>query len=271
VSAPPALPTSDPEPQRAGLPGGVLTYADEGPRDAPALLAVHGIPGSLRDFRYLAPQLTHRLRVIRLDLPGFGGSAPVPDAVATLAGRARVVVALADHLGLDRFAVLGHSMGGGTALVLASTQPARILRLVLVASVALSLHRGLGMRPGVFGAVARAIRLPLLGPLLQERVREGYRRRRFPGVDQMSPASLALQLRMLAALDFGLLRRAAAAPLPPTLMAYSRDDHMLEPRISEELARALPQAQVLVFDSGGHNLQKTRAVELGEAIVAGFG
>src|SRR5262249_17299055 len=114
------LPLSDPEPRRIELPHGVLAYTDEGPPDAPALIAVHGIPGSGRDFRYLAPQLTPALRVLRVDLPGFGGSAPVADAVASLRGRARVVLALADALGLERFAVAGHSMGGGAALVLAA-------------------------------------------------------------------------------------------------------------------------------------------------------
>src|SRR5262249_23338585 len=116
----PPLPVSDPEPRRLDLPHGVLAYTDEGPRGAPALIAVHGIPGSGRDFRYLAPQLTPDVRVLRVDLPGFGGSAPVEDAVATLRGRARVVLALADALGLERFAVAGHSMGGGAALVLAA-------------------------------------------------------------------------------------------------------------------------------------------------------
>ena len=129
------LPTSDPEPRRLDLAGGALAYTDEGPADAPALIAVHGIPGSGRDFRYLAPQLVPALRVVRIDLPGFGSSAPTRDAVRTLRGRARAVLALADHLGLDHFAVLGHSMGGGTALVLAAEHRRRVRRLALVASL----------------------------------------------------------------------------------------------------------------------------------------
>ncbi len=56
-------------------------------------------------------------------------------------------------------------------------------------------------------------------------------------------------------------------PLPRALVAYARDDHMVETRISEELAAALPGARVLAFDSGGHNLQKTRAAELAQALV----
>src|SRR6185503_18282779 len=151
------LPTSDPELQVFRMPHGDLSYVDEGPREAPALFLVHGVPGSVRDFRYLAPQLSDVVRVVRLDLPGFGGSAPVADAVETLPGRARIVLALADHLGVSRFSVLGHSMGGGTAMVLASPHPDRVRLLVLVASLALSRHRGLGLPPWAFPLVAASL------------------------------------------------------------------------------------------------------------------
>ncbi|HUG53993.1 MAG TPA: alpha/beta hydrolase [Vicinamibacteria bacterium] len=260
------LPTTDPEPRRLALAGGVLAYSDEGPPGAPALIAVHGIPGSGRDFRYLAPQLTPALRVIRIDLPGFGGSTPVADAVATLRGRARAVIALADALGLDRFAVLGHSMGGGTAMVLAAEHPARVSHLVLVASLALRLHRGLGAPPRTFAWIARGLSVPGLREALLPRLRDAYRRRRFPGADEKTAEEFALQFRAFAAVDFGLLRACVRRPLPPALVAYAPDDHMIETPVAEELAAALPGARVLAFDEGGHNLQKNRAVELGEAI-----
>jgi pimeloyl-ACP methyl ester carboxylesterase len=265
-AAAPALPTSDPAPASLDLPEGPLSYVDEGPRDAPAVVAVHGIPGSVRDFRYLAPQLTDRVRFVRVDMPGFGGSAPVRDAIESLAGRARVVLALADRLGLRRFAILGHSMGGGTALVLASDHASRVSHVVLLASVALSLHRGLGMSPRVFGWLSRGATAPLIGSVLLPLMRAQYRSRRFPGADQMGPAAFAVHFRAFAALDFVRLRRAVEGPLPPTLLAYARDDHMVETWVSEELARAMPRARVVAFEEGGHNIQKTRAVELGQAI-----
>jgi pimeloyl-ACP methyl ester carboxylesterase len=265
------LPTSDPLPRSVARPAGVLSYVDEGPRDGYPLVLVHGIPGSVRDFRYLAPQLSARVRCIRVDLPGFGDSAPRDDAIDSLTGRASAVVELADHLELERFAVLGHSMGGGTALVLAAEQGRRVSHLVLLASVALSLHRGLGLQPWIFRFLARGLRLPIVGQRLTRHVRDEYRRRRFPGVDELDDIALARQLRAAAATDFARLRRAVDSALPPTLIAYSRDDHMVEAWISEELAHALPAAMVLAFEDGGHNLQKTRARELGLAIQARLG
>lgn len=261
------LPVSDPELKSARVFGQTLTFTDEGPRDAPALVAVHGIPGSVRDFRYLGAQLEGRVRFVRVDLPGFGGSAPEPSAVRTLPGRARVVLELADQLGLERFGVLGHSMGGGTALVTAAQAPERVTLIALVASVALSLHRGLGLSPWVFALMARALQVPGLGAVLLAGVRAQYQRRRFPGADQLGAAQAALQLRAISAIDFGLLRRVVAGRLPPALICYGRDDHMVETHVSEELVRALPSARVLAFDEGGHNLQKTRARELGQALL----
>jgi pimeloyl-ACP methyl ester carboxylesterase len=262
------LPTSDPEPRTLPMPHGPLTYVDEGPRDAPALIAIHGVPGSVRDFRYLAPQLTSSLRVVRVDLPGFGGSAPVADAVATLGGRARVVMALADHLGLREFSVLGHSMGGGTALCVASRYPERVRLLVMVASMALSRHRGLGAPPWAIRAMAASLSVPGLRGLLVARCREAWRTRRFPGADSLDAADFAVQFRAIGAADFSFMRRAVGGRLPPAIVAYAEDDHMIETHISEELARALPRARVIAFAEGGHNLQKTRARELAAAILS---
>jgi pimeloyl-ACP methyl ester carboxylesterase len=263
---PVSLPTSDPAPRRLDLAQGALTYTDEGPPEAPAILAVHGVPGSGRDFRYLAPQLTTALRVVRIDLPGFGGSAPVADAVATLGGRARVVLAVADALGLRRFAVMGHSMGGGAALAAAAGHPERVAQLVLIASLGLRVHRGLGAPPAVFAALSRALSVPGLGRLMLPWLRAQYRRRRFPGADDKTLAEFAIQIRALSAPDFAWMRALVRRPLPPTLVAYAPDDHLIETEIAQELAAALPGARVLAFPDGGHNIQKTRAVELGAAI-----
>jgi len=270
-SASEGLPTSDPSLELAPYGDGHLAFVDEGPRAAPALFMVHGVPGSVRDFRYLAPQLTDRVRVIRVDLPGFGGSALRRDAVETIAGRARAVLALADHLGLDGFSILGHSMGGASALTLAAAHRDRVTLMVLVASMALRPHRGLGMSPWSFRWLARALRIPLLDHLLVPSTREHYKRRRFPGAEEMEAKDFAVHFRAIGAANFSDLRRATSGPLPPTLLAYARDDLLIETEISEELVRALPHARVLAFDQGGHNLQKTRAVELATAIKESLG
>ncbi len=259
-------PKSDPALESLALSHGPLTFTDEGPRQAPVLLALHGIPGSGRAFRYLAPQVTGHVRLVRVDLPGFGGSAPSAEAVVSLDGRSRVLVALADHLGLERFAVLGHSLGGASALVLAASEPTRVNGLVLLASVGLRPHRGLAMSPRRARLVSRAFAVPLVKHALVRMARERYKQRRFPGADELDAKAFAVHFKAIGATDFEQLRRAARSPLPRTLIAWARDDHMVENEIPEELARALPAARTLVFEAGGHNIQKTQAVALGTAI-----
>src|SRR5262245_31297946 len=268
-AAPPsraALPVSDPPPQQVELPQGQVSYTDEGPAGAPALIAVHGVPGSVRDFRYLAPHLTGAVRFIRVDLPGFGGSPPVEDAVRTLGGRARVLRELADVLGLERFAVIGHSMGGATALVTGAEQPRRVSLVALVASMGLTAHRGLGFPPRWFAGLAAALERPWMARALVPLMRAQYRRRRFPGPEQMSAGDFALQCRAVAAADVRMLRHLVRGELPRTLVSYSADDPLVQPWIQEELAAALPAARVLAFGEGGHHLQKTRAAELAAAV-----
>ena len=113
------------------LPDGTLYYAQSHP-DAtafPPLVLVHGAGGSRLDW---APEL-RRLpdaRVIALDLPGHGKStAPGRN---TLDAYARDVAALLDALALDRAVIVGHSMGGGVAQLLALDWPERIAGLVLL-------------------------------------------------------------------------------------------------------------------------------------------
>jgi pimeloyl-ACP methyl ester carboxylesterase len=264
--APEALPASDPEPVLLATPAGPLSVTDEGPREGPVVVAVHGIPGSVRDFRYLAPPLLARgVRLIRLDLPGFGATPAQRAAIETVEGRAAVVVHAASALGIERFAVLGHSMGGATALLTGALFPRRVTRVLLVASIGLRVHHGLGRPPASFTRLARLLALPLVGHALVPLSRAQYRRRRFPGVEAMGRADFARHLRAIGATDFDALARAARGELPPVLLASARDDHLVETAISDELAAAT-RARHVVYVKGGHNIQKTRALELAAEI-----
>jgi pimeloyl-ACP methyl ester carboxylesterase len=72
---------SSAETQYIEMEGGVTAFKDEG--SGPVLICIHGIPGSSRDFRWLTPVLVPHLRVLRIDLPGFGktqrAAHPSPD------------------------------------------------------------------------------------------------------------------------------------------------------------------------------------------------
>ncbi len=246
--------------------GARLTFTDEGEANE-VFFAVHGVPGSVRDFRYLAPPLVSFARLIRVDLPGSGGSEPRKDALRSFEARAETVLALADHLAVGKFGIIGHSMGAGTALVTASLAPGRVSHLVLIAPMGLRPHRALSRSRGSFMRIALMLKTPVLRHLVLPRVRDHYRKRRFPRADEMTASEFATQFESFTAADYPLLNRAARKPLPrKTLVVFAEDDHLVEPQIPAELAEAIPGAVSLRFADGGHSIQKHKAAEIARAI-----
>jgi pimeloyl-ACP methyl ester carboxylesterase len=101
----------------------------------PALLLVHGFGGAAWNFGELAELLPGR-RLLIPDLPGHGGSAPLP--APSLAGFADVLADMLAAEGIDQTDVLGHSLGGVVALRLAVRHPERVRRLILAAPAGIS-------------------------------------------------------------------------------------------------------------------------------------
>jgi membrane protein DedA with SNARE-associated domain/pimeloyl-ACP methyl ester carboxylesterase len=111
-----------------------VVYEDHGPGSgAPVLLCLHGSPGSRADFRRLEPLLSDRLRVLTLDLPGFGDSERVL-ADYGIDSHARYALELLDRLAIDRAHLLGYSMGGGVALELAELLGPRLDSLTMLSA-----------------------------------------------------------------------------------------------------------------------------------------
>ena len=113
-----------------------LHVRDTGPRDAPAVLLLHGFGASLHAWEAWAESLSADRRVIRLDLPGFGLTGPDPTGNYTDARAVEVLSALMDRLGVVRAGVVGSSMGGRIAWFFAATAPERVDKLVLMAPTA---------------------------------------------------------------------------------------------------------------------------------------
>jgi len=122
------------ESRRVGLSTGVtLNVALAGPDDAPAVILLHGFPESHRTWREVAPRLEDRFRLIMPDQRGFAGS-DRPEDVADYATDKLIddIFALAEALGVESFALVGHDWGGAISWPAAMRGDSRLTSLAIV-------------------------------------------------------------------------------------------------------------------------------------------
>ncbi len=106
-----------------------------GPADGQPVIALHGWLDNANSFARLAPQLAG-LRIVALDLAGHGYSEHRPAGAGyALWDYAHDVLRVAEQLGWERFALLGHSLGAIVSVVLAGSLPERVTRLALIDGV----------------------------------------------------------------------------------------------------------------------------------------
>jgi pimeloyl-ACP methyl ester carboxylesterase len=130
----------------------------------PSLVLIHGLGGSAANWLALAASLAGRARVLVPELPGHGGSAPLP-AAPNLDAYADRVASLAEREEMLPAFVVGHSLGGAVGLRLALRRPEAVSGLVLAASA------------GISSATRRArYALRILGLVRPSRVLARYRR-----------------------------------------------------------------------------------------------
>jgi pimeloyl-ACP methyl ester carboxylesterase len=110
--------------------GPLLHFEDQG-SESPALVFLHYFAGSLRSWIHVAGDLSSRSRCLRIDLPGFGRSAPLTAYSVHMVAQA--VIQLIEGLRVGSYVLVGHSMGGKLALACAAADPPRLEGLVLVA------------------------------------------------------------------------------------------------------------------------------------------
>jgi pimeloyl-ACP methyl ester carboxylesterase len=242
--------------------GGDMYVRQDGPRNAPAVVLIHGLGGSTRWWDRIVPTLAMSHRVIRVDLLGHGQSAkPAGDDYA-IAAQGRRVGEVLDQLGITHAIVVGHSTGGSVATALAEQRRDLVTKLALIDS---------GPRLDAFisdGPVGQLITVPVVGQLLWRLRTDGILRRGLstafaPGFD--IPQDVVDDTRTLT--YHALIATSQAAedylkerPLPdrlsavdkPVLVIFGAQDQRWQPS-SAALYRAVPGATVELLAGVGHS------------------
>jgi 2-hydroxymuconate-semialdehyde hydrolase len=240
--------------------------------DGPPVLLLHGSgPGTTGwgAWRPVAATLAGRHRVVVADQAGWGGT-PVPRGLARpgLDGWTAQAAGLMDALGLARYAVVGHSMGGAVALALAAAHPDRVTRVVGVAAMGApglpltaALDRLWAARPGQ----AR----DLLGLLFHDSACAtaaavaAREEAMAAGAETFAPLFPPPRARWVA--DLTISARALASIAAPVLLVHGAQDRITPLREAAlPLLDAVPDVRLHVLGRCGH----VPAVEHPDAFLA---
>jgi pimeloyl-ACP methyl ester carboxylesterase len=242
--------------------GGNMYVRQDGPRDAPALVLIHGSGGSSRWWDRVVPILAKSYRVIRIDLLGHGRSAKPDGDLYSMEQQAHRVGQALDQLGVAHAIMVGHSTGGYVATALAEQRGDLVTAIALIDT---------GPRLDTFvssGAVGNLIFTPVVGQLLWRIrtdgiIRKGLSSAFAPGFT--APQGLvddtrAMTYHALTATSRGSDDYLKQRPAPdrlavlgkPLLVLFGELDQRF-PSSSAALYRAVPGAKVEVLPGVGHS------------------
>lgn len=251
-----------PDSRYMDLPNGVRAhYRDIGPRDAPVIVLVHGFAASTHAWDGWAPELAKTYRVVELDLPGHGLTRTSAAYVVRPDSLEAAVDGVTHGLGLTRFTLVGHSMGGEVAWTYALDHADRVQRLVLIDSSGWPTE-GLGGGM-IFKFLANPIGRRVLEqieirPLVTQALRSAYVDPKLVTkalIDRYVDLARAPGHR--AILMGQRPKRAATAPdlsaiHVPTLVMFGQDDRVIPPADGEKFHKAIPAATLILYPGVGH-------------------
>ena len=263
--------------QTIELDGLKVHYKETGPQGAPALLLLHGFGSSLQAWDDWSVKLEQKYRVIRLDLPGFGLTGASPDHDYSEEKDLAILTRFADKLGLDKFSVIGHSMGGKMAWSLAAAQPDRVRALVLMAPDGFPETKDIGTKPYEVPAIMGLIKYVLPKYMVRKSIEPA-----FAEADALNDALVNRYFDMLRApgVRGAILERSnqtiytdpvsrLKAIKAPTLLIWGEQDQMIPSTNAQSYANVLSNSTTVLVPKLGHLLQEEQP-EKGLAAVMQF-
>jgi len=237
--------------------GQVISYRDAGAGEC--VLILHGLGGRSESWVPQYEGLSDQYRVIGWDAPGYGGSSELKLDAPNIEDYADLVMRFADALELDRFHLVGHSVGTCIAARVHQTHPGRLLSLTLAEAVI-----GNGTSPDDEKEnmlVARARDLTEMGP-------EEFAMRRTPNAlsPKADPEAVAAAVEFAQGMRvpgylklFGALVRAnmfkyVEALQVPAMIVAGSDDKSAPEKFVREIAEAFPGIRYEIIDGIGHQI-----------------
>lgn len=255
-----------------------LHYIDEG-RGAPVVM-FHGEPTWAFLYRKVAvPLLAAGYRVIAPDCPGFGRSdKPVDPGFYSYDNHTAAMLALVEHLGLERATAVVQDWGGPIGLRVAVTLPGRFRRLCILntslfgrptegffrwqayAAAHPDLPVGRVMRNSLVVPSSDAVIAGYEAPFPDSSYKEGTRR--FPAMVPTAPTDPGVA-------EMRQVRVELASWQDPALVLFSTEDVIFTVDVGQRFAEAIPGAEPLqTIPGAGHFLQEDRGEDVGAAIAA---
>jgi pimeloyl-ACP methyl ester carboxylesterase len=244
-----------------------LRYLEWGRPGALPVVCVHGYTSSAEAFNALARRIQDRAHIVAMDVRGHGESAWSPNGAYQYADQAGDLAALVDQLGIERFVLIGTSMGGVIAMVYAGQHGDRLRGLVLndigpdVEAGSGRITQTVGSRPNDFASLDEAMQyrretspITAARPLEdQEETARGVLRERPDGrwAWKMDPAYIEQRVKQ------GPPKRPPLWPVLetlqcPTQLVWGTDSDVLSEAQAKRMVAALPKGELVSVPGIGH-------------------
>lgn len=268
-------PDTDPEEMRAKYGGEPSQFVlldsglkvhlrDEGPKDALAIVLLHGSAADLHTWQPWAEDLRNDYRVIRFDQIGHGLTGPDPSGDYSLSNFVSDIDEVADALGLEQFVLAGSSMGGSHTAAYAMAHPERLAGAVLVGASGApvrpernaSLTYRLAQTPGINQIMAQITPRSMIEDsfgamvsnkaiMTDEMVDRYWELLRYPGNRQATIARFGNPRTAFAAQDLAQINT-------PGLILCGEDDPLIPLPSCNWYNEHWPSSQIVTFPAIGH-------------------
>ena len=247
--------------------GAVAHVRDQGNRQGPVLVLIHGSNASLHTWEPWVADLKGKYRIVTMDMPGHGLTGRVPGDDYSRAGMVKFTHDVLTKLGLSHYAIGGNSMGGGVAAEYAEDYPDEVTALILVDAAGLPRKANPNEKvPLAF----RLARMPVINHIMlyvspRSMFAEGVRKvfvdqskvtdamiDRYYDLNLYEGNRYATMLRFQLPMDDGKVAARLGEIKVPTLVLWGEKDGLIPVANAHEFGARIAGARVVIYPNVGH-------------------